>query len=271
MTNESEPTVAILEEEWAAIRRLCSDLSADEWELPSECPGWSVRDLVSHMVGTERTLLGDPTPEAPFEPPKHVRNAIGAINEAWVDSRRAHQGSEVLAEFVEVTSLRLEQMRSWPPDRFEEVGPSPVGRVPYREFMNVRAMDCWVHEQDIRVATGRPGHRDCGAATVALDRLVSAMGYVVGKQAGAPDDASVRFEVVGDLARRVDVEVKDGRALETQIDGTPTATLTMELEAFWRLSCGRVDGSAAVSARLVRLEGDRELAKRVVESMGFMI
>lgn len=267
----SEPVVGILGEEWAAIAGLGSDLAVDEWALPSECPGWSVRDLLSHIVGTERTLLGDAAPKPPAETPKHVRNAIGAINEAWVDARRRLPGSEVLAEFLEVTSRRVDQMRSWPSERFDELGPSPVGRVPYGEFMHVRAMDCWIHEQDMRVATGRPGHKDCEAARVALDRFVSAMGFVVGKQAAAPEGASVRFDVTGDLARRVDLEVKDGRAVQARIGGTPTATLKMDLEAFWRLSCGRVDGSAAIAARLVILEGDDVLAKRVVESMAFMI
>ncbi|HET7721905.1 MAG TPA: fatty acid desaturase, partial [Acidimicrobiales bacterium] len=31
-----------------------------QWETPTECPGWRVKDLYSHVVGTELMLLGRP-------------------------------------------------------------------------------------------------------------------------------------------------------------------------------------------------------------------
>jgi uncharacterized protein (TIGR03083 family) len=266
-----EPVVDLLAETWAAISELGGSLEVGEWELPSECPGWTVRDVVAHMVGTERSLLGDPAPP-PLSAPPHVHNEVGARNEGWVAALRSHSGPEVLAEFGAVTTRRLEQLRSWPASRFDEVGPSPTGMVPYREFMRVRVMDCWVHEQDIRVATARPGHRQGPAADLAMDRLASAMPFVVGKKAGAPDGASVRFELTGGAPRRLDVVVRDGRAT---MDGAavtdPTAVLRMDMEVFWRLGCGRVSGPAARGAGLIELTGDTGLAERVVDSMAFMI
>lgn len=268
---ELEAVIDTLAEEWEAIAGLCSALGAGEWDLPSECPGWSVQDVLSHLVGTERSLLNEDAPEPMSDSPPYVRNEMSAANEAWVRARRGRNGLESLAEFVEVTSRRLAKMRSWGPERFERLGPSPVGTVPYREFMNVRVMDCWVHEQDIRVATGRPGHRSGPSAHVAMDRLCAAMGFVVGKQAGAPDGVSVRFEVTGEVPRRLDLEVRRGRAVEVEDLVSPTATLGMDQEAFWRLACGRVDGEAAIAAGLVEIEGDPAIGRRVCESMGFMI
>ncbi len=266
-----EPVVDVLDEVWSAIGELGDDLEAGEWELPSECPGWTVRDVLSHMVGTESSLLGETAP-VPVSSPPHVHNEVGARNEGWVASLRGHSGPEVLALFREVTSRRLAQLRSWPSSRFDELGPSPVGEVPYREFMRVRVMDCWVHEQDIRVATARPGHRDGPAATLAIDRLASAMPFIVGKKAGAPDGASVRFELTGSEPRRFDIVVRGGRAVLDPAPGTdPTAEVRMDLEVFWRLGCGRATGEAARGAALVELRGDIELAERVVDSMAFMI
>ena len=57
------------------------------------------------------------------------------MNEAWVEARRRVPGNEVLAEFVETTDRRLDALRAMPPERFDVVGWSPVGEVPYREFM----------------------------------------------------------------------------------------------------------------------------------------
>jgi uncharacterized protein (TIGR03083 family) len=268
----AEPVVELLREEWEAISDLGRVLEEREWDMPSECPGWTVRDVMSHMIGTERSLLGDTAPHAPDAMPDHVHNDIGARNEAWVSARRSVPGPTVLEEFRAVTARRFEALRSLSSAGFDEVGPSPLGPVPYREFMRVRVMDCWVHEQDIRVATGRPGHQTGPAAELALDRIASAMPFVVGKQAGAPDGASVRFEVRGARPRRIDISVRDGRAVVVDaLDGEPSATLDMEVDAFWRLACGRVNATAARAAGLVELRGDDDLASAVAAAMRFMI
>ena len=68
--------------------------------------------------------------------------------------------------------------------------------------MRIRTFDCWLHEQDIRDAVGRPGGEDGAAAALALDEMTSAIGYVVGKKAGAPQGSRVRFDLTGPAARR---------------------------------------------------------------------
>lgn len=294
-----EPVVAVLAEEWTALGALGDELASDEWALPTECPGWTVRDLFSHMVGTERSLLGEPAPPG-AGPVAHVHNAVGAANEAWVAPRRSLPGPEVLAEFRQVTASRLARLAAMTSEQWSEPGPSPVGVVPYREFMAVRVMDCWVHEQDARVATGRAGRFDGSAAALALDRLASALGYVVAKPAQAPEGSSVRFEIIGSPGRRIDVAVRQGRGVvgtagaaspantagaasaantagaagaanTAGAAGDPTTVLEMDLELFWRLTCGRVPGDAALGAGLVRVHGDEELGARVVRNMAFMI
>lgn len=265
-----EPVVAVLAEEWSAICDLGAELDAEEWDLASECPGWTVRDLVSHMIGTERSLLGEPSPAPLAERPPHIRNDVGASNEAWVADRRTRSGKEVLDEFREVTDRRLVQLRSFAAERFERPGASPVGEVPYREFMQVRVMDCWTHEQDMRVATGRPGHRQNDAAEISIDRMASAMPFVVAKRAGAPDATAVRFEVTGVPARRVGVVVRDGRGRVEPVD-VPTIELTMDSEVFWRLSCGRITGDAALDGAMVTVAGDAALGRRILDNMAFMI
>lgn len=264
-----EPVVDLLAEQWQAIGSLGSELGPGEWDLPSECPAWTVKDVLAHMVGTERSLLGEPAPQDPG-PSEHVHNPVGAMNEAWVVSLRPRSGAELLAEFRDVTARRLEQLRAIGPDAFGKPGPSPVGEVPYREFMAVRVMDCWVHEQDMRVATGRPGHAEGPVAELALGRIASAMGYIVAKKAGAPEGAAVRFELVGSPLARVGVVVRQGRGVSEDV-AEPSAEIQMEAELFWRLGCGRVTGDAALDAGIVGLRGDLDLGARVVRNMAFMI
>ena len=51
---------------------------------------YEVKDHVAHMIGTESMLAGRPRPSVPDAVVKapHVKNEIGAANEAWVESFR---------------------------------------------------------------------------------------------------------------------------------------------------------------------------------------
>ena len=60
-------TVA-LKETWEGLAEACYELSDSEWALPTECPGWDVKDQLSHLVGIERSIMGEPAPvwDGPF-------------------------------------------------------------------------------------------------------------------------------------------------------------------------------------------------------------
>jgi uncharacterized protein (TIGR03083 family) len=182
-------------------------------------------------------------------------------------------GEEVLDEFVEVTNRRFESLRAMPPAKFDEVGWSPVGEVPYREFMETRVLDSWAHEQDIRRALARPGGRNGAGEATTLDRCARAMPFVVGKRVAPPDGTSVLFVVVGVMGKKVGIQVDGGRASPVPLRATeePTVTLTMDQEAFWRLGFGRVEPARVLATGEVQIEGDMALGHRVLESMAFMI
>jgi uncharacterized protein (TIGR03083 family) len=271
-TVNDERVVEELDEVWASVVDACQDLGEAQWELSTDCPGWTVKDNVSHLIGVERMILGDESPPRPAELPAHVRNSFGELNEAWVDARRGVPGDEVLAEFVATTTRRLEALRAMPPAAFDVVGWSPVGDVPYREFMGTRVMDSWAHEQDIRRALERPGGRNRAGEQVALERCAKAMPYVVGKKVAPPDGTTVVFAVTGVLGTRLAVGVSGGRAAVLDAaPAEPTVTITLDEEAFWRIGFGRVDGPTQVDDGRVVLTGDAALGRSVLAAMAFMI
>jgi uncharacterized protein (TIGR03083 family) len=267
-----EPVVAHLVEVWASIIAACQQVSTDQWALETDCPGWAVKDQLSHLVGIERMILGDPSPPLPSEPPSHVRNDLGLLNESWVEVRRSVPGDLVLAEFVEVTGRRIDALDSMGEEDFDRMGWSPIGERPYRQFMESRLFDCWAHEQDIRRALGRPGGRNGAAESVVLDRCEQTMTYVIGKRVAPPDGTSVLFVVTGALGRHALVSMADGRAslVPVSTDSSPSVTVTLDQETFWRLALGRVDPSVAVGSGEVGVDGDKALGYRTLESMSFM-
>lgn len=265
-------TIAALEEVWTETGQMLGELHPDAWDVATDCPGWTVRDHVSHVIGTELALLGTPAPPAPDPIPGHVHNPIGQSNEAWVEARRRLPGTEVLAEFVEVTARRLADMRTMSAERWAQVGWSPVGEAPYAEFMQVRIMDCWVHEQDMRWAADRPGGRGGLGEEVALRRLSSAMGFVVGRQVAPADGTTVVFDITGPMPRVLALAMEGKRA--NVLDTAPaeaSVRITLPAEHFVRLACGRETSKDASGSGEVSLRGDEELGHRVLGAMNIMI
>lgn len=257
---------------FASVGDLCAELSAGEWEAPTECPGWSVKDNLSHIVGMESRLLGRPAPDHKPAEAAHVRNPIGESNEVDVDWRRSRSAAEVVAEFQEVAAERLATLRNFEEKDFAAESWTPTGPGTVADFLAIRLLDIWVHEQDMRRAVGRPGHREGPVAEHALDRLASGLPFVVGKKAAAPDGTTVVFEVLGPSARKVAVAVEGGRARPVEpVPELPTAILTLDQDVFTRLTCGRADPAAVLAAGEVTLSGDTDLARRVVEAMNFMM
>lgn len=266
-----EPMVALLESVWDSIAALCASLTDDEWDRPTDCPGWSVKDQVSHMVGTERMLLGEPAPTAEVGEAAHVRNDIGKFNEAWVAERRDRPGAEVLAEFGDVTARRLAALRAMSPQQWDEEGFTPEGPGPYRQFMEIRVFDCWYHEQDIREALGRPGDLVGPVAEHTLRRIPRGLPYAVGKKAAAPQGASVVFEVAGDPPLEVAIGVDGRAAVLGAPPAEPTVRIVTDRRTYSRLAGGRWSGDRARAEGHVEVAGDEALGRAVVDNLGFTI
>lgn len=267
-----ELVVDQLAEVWNSIQAAGERLPGAQWDEPTDCPGWVVRDHLSHLVGIERMLLGDPAPPPLASFPAHVRNPLGEINEAWVEARRATPGPEVLREFKEITDRRLEELRSLPVEHFEVVSRSPLGEMPYRHFMQTRVIDSWVHEQDVRRAVGRPGGRNGAGEAVILESCAGNMATIVGKRVAPEDGVVVSFVVSGLMGRQVAVRMESGRATFVDLEqaGEPTTTLTMDQEAFWRLCCGRVEPVRLLATGQVRVDGDMVVGHKVIDAMAFI-
>ncbi len=271
-TPNREPVIDQLVEVWTSLRTACDGLRPAEWEATTDCPGWRVRDHLAHQIGIERMLLGESVPTPPARYPEHVRNPLGEVNEAWVESRRGTPGHELLREFGELADRRVEKLRALPTEQFDVVSENLLGRMPYRQFLRIRVIDSWAHEQDIRRAVGRSGGRNGAGETVIVEGCAHNMTRIVAKDAAAPDGSVVVFNVTGLLGRQIVVGVSGGRgtALDAAEAAAPTASLTMDQEAFWLLCLGRVAPLRLLGTGQVRVDGDVVLGHRVLDAMAFI-
>ncbi len=263
--------VTHLEQVWTSIAGLGDELSEAKWKTPTEVPGWSVQDNLTHITGIEWMILGEPAPQVAVpDGLAHLKNDAGKANEVFVESRRARTGAEALAEFREVTGRRLADLHGYAADDFGNESWTPMGPGQVRDLLPFRAFDSWVHEQDMRRAVGKPGDVDSDVADVAVERMVTTMPYVVGKKAGAPDGATVVFDVAGPPGRAFAVGVEGRAKVLDAIPVDASARIVTDGMTFVRLATGRVDPAEALGDGSTRLAGDEALARRVVEGMNFL-
>lgn len=260
---------------WDDIDTLVGDLDAEQWGAPTPLPGWSVRDVVAHVIGVESMLSGVATPHADIDIStlKHVRNDIGVLNERWVRRLRIIDVDELVALLRDTIARRRAALSEMADERWNEITVTPAGPDTYGRFMRVRLFDCWMHAQDIRDALSlEPGRGYlAGPATrLTVDEITAAMGRVVGKLGQAPEGARVAIELTGGVHGTINVAV-DGRArvVDDFGDAGPTATIRMDGLLFTRLIGGRV--ALPADALDVVYGGDEVVGRRVVEHLNYVI
>ncbi len=264
-------TVELLRRAFAALAELGASLSDAQWATPTCLPGWSVRDALSHMVGTEAMLLGEDPPSVEISHLEYLRNPVAEANEHWVESMRSLSPSEVLARFTTVTGKRLEALDAMTQADFDAPSWTPAGRdETYGRFMRIRHYDCVMHEHDIRAALDLPPRLDADALGFCLDEVETGLGYIVGRRAAMPDGSRVRIDLTGPVATTYLVAVDGRAAMVPELDGPPTVGLEMPAELFLRLTGGRGDGTARVATEVTR-SGDPALGEQLVSNLAFTI
>lgn len=260
---------------WRDIDDVLRAFQPVQWQTSTSLPGWTVHDVVAHMVGTELLLQGVPTPESDIDVSTldYVRNDIGALNERWVRKLRSVGSTELHQMFRTVTTQRLQELSDLSDELWNSVTATPAGPDTYGRFMRVRVFDCWMHELDIRDAVAMPPRDDelvGPASALALDEMAASMGFVVGKLGGAPEGARVRIVLTGPLRREINVAVTGrGRVVPDFGFDQPTTSIALDGVLFTRIAGGRV--SPAAHHEAITYGGDEVVGHRIVEHLNYLI
>ena len=261
-----------------AVIDLAHGCSADDLALPTECPGWTVHDQISHVAGVESWLEGHQDPRVEKMPHyDYIRSDLGKKVEYAVELRRGRTGEEVVAELEDVLAGRLSTLRS-PELTDSSIIAGPFGPDLAATVVLMRTFDVWTHEQDLRSALGRPGNLGSPAAAVFVGSVLLQLPRLVTKGAGVEPGHLVVIDVTGPGSAvtahegvRVEVD-EQGRtrghamAADPPPDG-PTTTISLSTEAFTRRAAGRRSVDDTVSDPAYGVVGDEAIALRVLEAL----
>ncbi|GAA2796888.1 maleylpyruvate isomerase family mycothiol-dependent enzyme [Saccharopolyspora taberi] len=240
---------------------LLSALPSADWDCPTVCPGWTVHDIVGHVLNDYlRRLSGsrDGHRGAVFADDETLPAYLARTNEEFVRAARqcspavmtgllAHLGPQ-LDELWAARDLDApaDLDVSWAADD----RPSPAWLDIARDYT-----EFWVHQQQIRDAVERPGAEDPELMAPVIDTFMRALPHSLRDQ-DRPIGTAVGFTVTGPSGGDwLAVSTPSGWRLGSGAD--LAARVTMDQDAFWRLATRGIPVEAARERSSA--EGDREL------------
>jgi uncharacterized protein (TIGR03083 family) len=256
---------SLFDAERAALLELLGRLAPEDWDRSTPCPGWSVLDLVCHLVGDDFGFLarrrdghfGTKPPENLAGDDEFARWLDG-LQDVWVRascriSRRiavdllAWTGPQVVALFEAEDPGAVEATVSW-----ASSDPVPRWLDQARELS-----EHWIHRQQILMAVGSPTDTSDAVAVAVLDALRWAYPYrlsSVDRGAG-----TVAIEVVGDPERRWFVEAgAQGWDFADAAGGEVAAAMRLTADEAWRLLTNNMP---AEEQEQLEVSGDPEITR----------
>jgi len=218
---------------YASLLTDIADLSAGDWARSTDCAGWTVRDVVAHLVGAAQGHASMPTFMRQYVWGMRHRRAFGgssldAMNQHQIDGQQGHSTDTLVQQLVELAPRavagrsRRARLLGWAPIGIEEAGSWSEG-TPTKTTMAelcavVLTRDVWAHRLDLTRAMGKQA---------TLDHRV---------------DGRIVADLVADWANRHGQPVTltlTGDAGSTFMIGTAGETLTLDALDFARLMAGR--------------------------------
>jgi uncharacterized protein (TIGR03083 family) len=154
---DASPLLAPLRSE---LLTLLAGLSPEEWLLRTSCPGWAVRDVAAHLLGVELGNVSVRRDGWALGPAvdEDLDAWLNAFNQQWVEAAR-RISPPLLIECLALAARRFEEHAAGldpdatggPVHWATGSDPAPVWLDVAREYM-----ERYVHQQQIRDATGRP-------------------------------------------------------------------------------------------------------------------
>lgn len=155
----------IIEAERAAFLASIREQDAAAWHEPTACPGWTVRDLVAHVIGQYEEQ------SRPWLMVRRIRRArkrypaLGTLdghNQCQVDDRRDLPREDLVDQFARESGRGLRALRRLPGPlrrmRISRIFPEDASALPEDSLdylvRVLAARDVWMHRADLADATG---------------------------------------------------------------------------------------------------------------------
>lgn len=254
-----------------SLVELLRGLPAEDWNKPTVCPRWSVKDIAAHLLGGQLGVLsrkrdGYAYSGDPIRNWDELVTLINTLNDLWVKAA-GRLSPRLLCDLLELSGEQvcayfksLDPYAMGGPVDWAGSGPAPVWLDLAREYT-----EWWHHQQQIRDAVDKPGLKEPRFFAPALEAFVRALPHTY-RNIDARDGMLVALTISGDSGGRWLLRRENG-AWRLYVDRSQRADAEtiIDQEIAWRLFCkGATKDEALAAAALI---GDRALASKALETI----
>jgi uncharacterized protein (TIGR03083 family) len=249
---------------------LLRSLSPSEWEAQTVAPRWQVRDVAAHLLDTvlrKLSLVRDSwyVENVNIQSPQDVVTLVNRLNEEGVTVYRRLSPSVL----IDMMKLACEQSASFHEslDPFAEAafGVSWAGEERSLNWFDTarELTERWHHQQQIRVATDRPGIMTRELYHPVLDCFLRGLPHLY-RDTEAPSGTVLLVEISGECGGKWFLSRNNGKwELVKEAGAELAARVTIPQEIAWRVFTKGIDRDSARAQ--IKFEGDPHLANRVLD------
>jgi uncharacterized protein (TIGR03083 family) len=275
MTNQSNRlrpilTAHLLRRVDEELIALLSALEPSEWALQTVAPLWKVRDVAAHLLDTalrKLSLVRDSCYVETTNIRSH-QDVIALVNRLNREGVAVYRrlSPRVLIEMMRLATNQFAEFHeSLDPFAAATFNVSWAGEEASQNWFDTarELTERWHHQQQIRLATHRPGILTPDLYHPVLDCFLRGLPHAF-REVKAPPGALLLVEISGDCGGQWFLE----RGAETWnlvpgSGGPFTAKVVVPQELAWRLFTKGIDRSSARAQ--LEIDGDRDLGERVLD------
>lgn len=220
------------------LLHVLESLTDEEWEKPTVCEGWSVRDVALHILGDDMGLLSNLRDHDgryfPFNGWDELVAYINAQNDLWVRAMRRlsrkllidllrYTGQQIHTLFLSIDPFRMGGPVGWAGDQ-----PDPLWLHVARELT-----EYWTHHQHVCDAIGRESLKESRYMQPVLATFVHALPKTY-QNVGAPVDTLIKV-VIAEMGEWHLVREPDSWKLYAETDLPAASILSLDADTGWRL------------------------------------
>ncbi len=192
--------IAALEAQCKELAALLGEFTEADWDRPTRCTGWTVKELVAHCEGMLERLVGENSqavegepeidrvgyygydPDGPREGGDPAKTFSEIIRDRVIDEVGGRTGEELRDALESAIAKALSGIRTVPGDRVIKRSGHP--RMRFDEFIASRVLEFGVHTMDIGHATLRGERIHPDAAEMVKEILDGRLGAELPKGLG---------------------------------------------------------------------------------------
>lgn len=258
---------------------LLSQLHDEEWHKPTVCPGWSVKDIVLHLLGDDvgrlsrnRDVFDDSTLMSTHPTHSTWDDLVAYINERnelWVQATR-RMSNRLVCTFLSLTGEETYQYFSsldlyalGEPVSWAGPNPAPVWLDIAREYT-----ERWVHQQQIRDAVGKPGLKERSFFAPVLETFVRALPHTF-REIHATDGTRIHLVISGEAGDEWYLHREQERWMLGKSSMSPAdTTVVLDQENAWRLFTKGMSKDEAFQR--ASFNGNEMLARKVFDAISII-